>query len=413
MPMRIALLAPLVAPIAPPYLGGAQALIADLAAGLAARGHHVTLYAADGSHVPGVATPALGIDANLLRPARFADPLSEPAAVHDTPDTADTAEAEDSETYDPLAADSDTFQMTYAFARAFRAIAADATRHDLLHAHAYDWPAFAHANLQPLPVVHTLHLPAVDPAINHVLARLAPPTRPTEHAHGGAPRLVTVSHACAASYSDICHIDAVIYNGLDLARVPFGAHPAAPPYLLFAGRITPEKGVEDAIVIARAAGRPLLLAGGIYDQDYYNARVAPLLATADASATYLGPVDRERLWELMAGAEGVLCPVHWDEPFGLVAAEAQAAGAPVVGYARGGLVEVVAEGATGFLVHHGDRAAAVAAVKRLATLDRAACRAHVARRFSLDAMLDSYEALYADVVRATASESASGAEVAE
>src|SRR5260370_24764005 len=71
--MRIALLAPLVAPIAPPYLGGAQVLLADLAAGLAARGHEVTLYAADGSQVPGVETPALGIDASLLRPARFAE----------------------------------------------------------------------------------------------------------------------------------------------------------------------------------------------------------------------------------------------------------------------------------------------------------------------------------------------------
>ena len=309
--MRIALLAPLVAPIAPPYLGGAQALVADLAAGLAARGHHVTLYAADGSHVPGVAVPPLGIDSSLLHPATFADP----AAATETP-----AEGDD-DAYDPLAAEHDTFQATYAFARAFRAIAA-ADQHDLLHAHAYDWPAFAHANLQPLPVVHTLHLPAVDRAIAHVLARLAPPpaTAPTSTPPNppNALRLVTVSHACAATYAAVCRIDAVIYNGIDLAHIPFGAQPAAPSYLLFAGRITPEKGVEDAIEIARAAGRRLLLAGGIYDHDYYDARIAPLLATAD-SATYLGPLDREPLWHLMSGAEAVLCPVHWDEPFGLVA----------------------------------------------------------------------------------------------
>jgi UDP-glucose:tetrahydrobiopterin glucosyltransferase len=386
--MRIALLAPLVAPIAPPYLGGAQALLADLAAGLAARGHHVTLYAADGSRVPGVAVPPLGIDPSLLHPARFAAPT-----------TAASDPAADDEAYDPLAADPDTFEATYAFARAFRAIAADAERLDLLHAHAYDWPAFAHATLQPLPVVHTLHLPAVDPAINHVLTRLAPPAPSPSTAQPSAPRLVTVSHACAATYATVCRIDAVISNGIDLARIPFGARPATPPYLLFAGRVTPEKGVEDAIAIARAAGRRLLLAGGIYDHDYYTSLVAPLLTTAGDSATYLGPLDREPLWRLMAGAEAVLCPVHWDEPFGLVAAEAQAAGAPVIGYARGGLVEVVEHGVTGFLVPPGDRAAAIESVARLATLDRAACRARVEQRFSLTAMLDAYEALYATLPR--------------
>ncbi len=397
--MRIALLAPLVAPIAPPYLGGAQALLADLAAGLASRGHHVTLYAADGSHVPGVAVPPLGIDSTQFRPARFADttPASDPTAAPDAPATED-----DDEAYDPLAAEHDTFQATYAFARAFRAIAADAERHDLLHAHAYDWPAFAHANLQPLPIVHTLHLPAVDPAINQVLTRLAPPDPTPSSTRSSAPRLVTVSHACAASYAAVCRIDAVIYNGIDVERIPFGAQPATPPNLFFAGRIAPEKGVEDAIEIARAAGRPLLLAGGIYDRDYYDTRVAPLLVTSD-TATYLGPLDREHLWVLMSGAEAVLCPVHWDEPFGLVAAEAQAAGAPVIGYARGGLIEVVEDGTTGFLVRQGDRAAAVDAVARLATLDRAACRARVEQRFSLTAMLDAYEALYEDLLRATAS----------
>jgi UDP-glucose:tetrahydrobiopterin glucosyltransferase len=370
--MRIALLAPLVSPIAPPYLGGAQALLADLAGGLAARGHDVTLYAADGSHVAGVEVPSLGIDASLLRPARFVE----------------VGRMEDES--DPLSADPEAFLATYAFARAFRAVAANAERHDLLHAHAYDWPAYAHANLQPLPVVHTLHLPPLDPAINDVLRRLAPLDQPLT----GGPRLVAVSRACAAAYSGICRIDGVITNGIDVARIPFGARPDDPPYLLYAGRITPEKGVEDAIEIAQRAGRRLLLAGSIYDQEYFDARVATRLAAAGESATYLGPVARERLWELMAGAAGVLCPVRWDEPFGLVACEAQAAGAPVIGYARGGLPEVVADTVTGWLVPPGDLDAAIHAVGRLGELDRAACRAHVERRFGLDAMLDAYEAFY-------------------
>jgi glycosyltransferase involved in cell wall biosynthesis len=392
--VRIALLAPLVSPIAPPYLGGAQALLADLAAGLAARGHDVTLYAADGSHVPGVRTPALGIDAALLRPARFAEGEgdSEGGAEGE-------AEREDGDEEGPnaLAADPEAFRPVYAFARAFRAIAAaaEAGEHDLLHAHAYDWPAYAHANLQPLPVVHTLHLPPLDPAINDVLRRLAPPGEPS------ATRLVTVSRACAEAYAPVCRIDAVIYNGVAVERIPFGARPDPAGYLLYAGRITPEKGVEDALEIAARAGRPLLLAGGVYDQAYYERRIAPRLAAAGgdgAAATYLGALDRERLWALMAGAAAVLCPVRWDEPFGLVACEAQAAGAPVIGYARGGLREVVADGATGWLAPPGDVDAAVAAVARLGALDRAACRARAERLFGLGAMLDGYEAFYAGML---------------
>jgi len=206
---------------------------------------------------------------------------------------------------------------------------------------------------------------------------------------------VTVSQACAVTYAPYCRIEAVIYNGIDVARIPFGATADAEGYVLYAGRITPEKGVEDALEIARYTDRPLLLAGGVYDRAYYDDRIAPLLVASGGRARYLGQVTRERLWELMAGAVAVLCPSHWAEPFGLVACEAQAAGAPVVAYARGGLAEVVADGETGYLVALGDYAAAVAAIDRAPTLDRAACRTHVATRFGLSRMLADYEAHYA------------------
>lgn len=406
--MRIALLAPLVSRIAPPFLGGAQAMLSDLAQGLAARGHDVTLYAADGSDVPGVRLVPLGINSDTLRPATFArdEPLDATHPADIEPDTDADDELDDEP--DIAVPDTERFLSGYAFLRAFRVISAHAHEHDLLHAHAYDWPAFAYASAQPLPVLHTLHLPAVDPQIRQMLATLAPASRPTP------TRLVTVSQACAATYASHCRIDAVIYNGIDLAQVPFGAQPrclpdaiastdalAQRPYLLYAGRITPEKGVEDALEIAARAGLPLLLAGGIYDQAYFDSRIAPRLATDDASersAWYLGSLDRAALWPLMSGALAVLCPARWDEPFGLVACEAQAAGAPVVGYARGGLVEVVDSGATGYLVAPEDVAAAAAAVGMCATLDRAACRARVARLFSLDAMLDAYEVFYAETL---------------
>jgi UDP-glucose:tetrahydrobiopterin glucosyltransferase len=100
----------------------------------------------------------------------------------------------------------------------------------------------------------------------------------------------------------------------------------------------------------------------------------------------------------MGQARAVLCTPHWEEPFGLVACEAQAAGAPVIGYRRGGLAEVVADGETGYLVAPGDVTAAVAAVQRVSALDRHACRARVERLFRLETMLYAYEAFYAETL---------------
>lgn len=387
--MRIALLAPLVSPIAPPFLGGAQALLYDLAAGLAARGHDTSLYAADGSHVPGVRMVPIGVDSSTLMPASFA-----------TENDAPPADGDDDWDADLHAPDEALYRATYAFLWAFRMLDAHAGEYDLLHAHAYDRPAFTYTSMQPRPVVHTLHLPAVDAGIRDTLSLLRPPT-------GGRNedvRLVTVSHACAATYAPYCQIDDVIYNGVDVERIPFGAAPDPDGYLLFAGRITPEKGVEDALDIAARAGKRLLLVGNVYDRRYFDARIAPRLAAAGNDVQYLDSVPRERLWELMAGAEAVLAPARWDEPFSLVACEAQAAGAPIIAYARGGLREVVADGETGWLVAPGDLDAAAEAVTRLERIDRAACRERIRRRFSLAAMLDGYEAFYSTMLARRAQE---------
>jgi glycosyltransferase involved in cell wall biosynthesis len=379
--MRIALLAPLVSPISPPYLGGAQVLLHDLAAGLASRGHEVTLYAAPGSAVPGIEMRAVPLDAIAPRPARFAEgPGANNAAIP-------TSDPE----HDPALQAANA-----AFARVYELIAAHAGEHDLLHAHAYDWAAYAYSSHQPLPVVHTLHLPPLDPSIRQVLGAIAPVSRSAAQA-----TLVAVSQAGAHSYSPYCAISRVIYNGIDAKRIPFGATPAPDPYVLFAGRISPEKGVEDALRIAALTGNRLLLAGGIYDAEYYMRHVAPMLGRAGSMARFVGAVDREQLWALMAGARAVLCPIGWEEPFGLVACEAQAAGAPVVGYARGALPEVVASGMTGVLVMPGDVQAAARGVAAAMDLDRRACRTHVERQFSLAAMLDAYEACYAGVLTST------------
>jgi UDP-glucose:tetrahydrobiopterin glucosyltransferase len=362
--MRIALLAPLVSPIAPPFLGGAQAILYDLARSLTDHGHDVTLYAAAGSDIPGVQRVSTGIDSATL------------AGYQVQPQQVSRSTQRPEET-----------PMARAFAHIYDLIARNAAEYDLVHAHAWDWAAFAYARRQPLPVVHTLHLPALDPLILDALASTAP-------AHGAPVRLVTVSRACAATYAPSARIDAVIYNGVDVDRMPANLIWGATYYLLYAGRISPEKGVFDAIRIATRAKRPLVIAGPIYDQAYFDERVTPYLDRADTGVTYYGAVARERLWDLMANAEAQLCPIQWDEPFGLTACEAQATGTPVIGYTRGGLREVVDSGRTGWLVAPGQVDQAAEAVGQAQTLDRHACREWIERRFRLDAMTEAYLRFY-------------------
>jgi glycosyltransferase involved in cell wall biosynthesis len=395
--MRIALLAPLVSPIAPPFLGGAQALLADLASGLAARGHTVTLYAADGSAVSGVETPVLGIDSSQLTPARMTSSPGRPGGWEGDAGTASLDKRQD-EDEDEFAGglvpvDREAYLSDYAFLRAYRAIAEHAAEHDLVHSHAYDVPAFAYSSMQPLPVLHTLHLPDQDAGVRAVLSMIAP-----VFGAASTARLVTVSSACAATYQPFCRIDKVIYNGVPIEQIPYASSASKEGYLLYAGRISPEKGVEDALEIAELAGKHLMLAGGVYDQEYYQERIEPRLRSRPDATSYLGAITREQLWTVMGGAEALLVPSHWDEPFGLVAVEAQAAGTPVIAYARGGLREVIADGVTGRLVNPDDTGLAAEAVAQMGSFARAGCRAWVAERFSFDRMLDAYLAFYAGMI---------------
>ncbi len=360
--MRIALVAPLVTPIAQPYAGGAQAMLADLAQGLQQRGHAVTLFARAGSLVPHVTIEQIMVPDNVL-PASFSEPTQERPA------------------------DTGFFAQANIFLNLFLSIQQRHNEFDIVHAHAFDWPAFTcSALVRDIPALHTLHLPAVSPEINDALHAL--------HQQGHPLTLLTVSHACARTYDPYTPIDSVIYNGLDLSTIPFTERVAENAPLLFAGRITPEKGVEAAIEIAEQAGRHLLVAGGIYDAAYYQERILPKLQQAGNHVTYLGLVDRSALWQVMGQSLGLLFPIEWDEPFGLTPVEAMATGTPVIAYQRGAVEEIIQHGETGFLVAPGDRAGAAAYVNELATLSRLQCRTHVEQHFSLERMLDAYEAMY-------------------
>lgn len=366
--MRIALVAPLVTPIAQPYAGGAQAVLADLAQGLLHRGHDVTLFARAGSSVPGVAIEQIEVPTSVL-PASFSEPTQERQA------------------------DAGFFAQANIFLDLFLRIQHRHQEFDIVHAHAFDWPAFSCSVLvRDIAVLHTIHLPAVSPEINDALRVL--------HFQGHSLTLITVSQACAATYMPYTPIDSVIYNGLDFDTIPFVEHCSSDAPLLFAGRITPEKGVEAAIEIAQQAGRRLMLAGGIYDQSYYQERILPKLQQAGESVTYLGQLEHAALWRLMGQSLGLLFPIEWDEPFGLTPVEAMATGTPVIAYRRGAVQEIIRHGETGFLVAPGDREGAAACVHQLHKLSRMQCRTFVEQHFSLERMLDAYEVIYMSSMRA-------------
>jgi UDP-glucose:tetrahydrobiopterin glucosyltransferase len=365
--MRVALVAPLVSAIVQPYLGGAQALLADLARGLLQRGHSVRLFARDESFVPDIDIEAVEVPGDV-QPASFAGQVRERPA------------------------DTSFFTQANLFLDLFLQLQRRSAEFDVIHVHAFDWPAYACSTLiHDIPVLHTLHLPAVSPEINTALRVLDQQGHPVT--------LITVSYACARTYAEYTPIDYVIYNGLDLDAIPFSPRHSKEAPLLFAGRIAPEKGVEEAIEIAAMAGYRLLIAGGIYDRSYFEERIQPKLQAAGERVTYLGQLERLALWKIMGQTLGLLFPIEWDEPFGLTAVEAMATGTPVIAYRRGAMEEIIRHGETGFLVEQGERAYAAALVDDLYDIPRARCRAHVEANFALDEMIGKYEGAYREAVK--------------
>lgn len=353
--MKIAVIAPLVTQIREPQRGGSQSFVGDLAAGLVARGHEVHVYAASGSEIPGVSVIDTGVDADSLSSTLY------------------RADGN-------LEGDSEAARSAYAAAYS----AVRGVRYDVVHNHAFDAPAIELAAALDVPVVHTLHLPP-DDRILAAVRRVAAAGRP--------PVIAAVSETQAHGWRRHVRIDAILPPYVPTARMPWSESPGRGA--IFAGRLSPDKGAAEAVEIARAAGMPIDVFGDPYDHDYTRARMAPL---QDLDGVDLHPgVPRTDLWQRMAGAEVVLCPAMWEEPFGMVAAEAQACGTPVVAFARGGLVEVVSDGVTGFLVPPGDVAAAARAVRQVARISRLACRRHAEADLDLEHSISEHEALYRQV----------------
>lgn len=355
--MNIAIVAPLVTAIREPQMGGSQSFVADLAAGLTRRDHRVHVYAATGSAVPGVEVVDTGID---------------PATLRDSLYRADSPRQ------------SSGRLVEEAFARVYAMVGGGL--YDLVHNHAFDVPAITCAGALEAPVVHTLHLPS-ESSVAAALQAARLFARP--------PVVAAVSASQAGAWRALTHIDAVLPNGVPTLRIPWSK--AAGSGAVFAGRFSPEKGAAEALDIAKAASVHLDLYGDAYDLSYAEERIYP--RRGEQGVAVHSGVVRTVLWEIMARASVVLCPAKWEEPFGLVAAEAQAAGTPVVAFKRGGLGEVIVDGLTGLLVPPDDIPAAAEAVEKAASLSRAACRRHAEIHLDLEASLDRHEALYRQVAQ--------------
>jgi glycosyltransferase involved in cell wall biosynthesis len=338
--MRIGVVAPLAAPLSDRQPYGHHVFLCDLARGLAGRGHEVVVYAAERSRISGVKVSPVVVDPRVGGRAPM-------------PGRATGAESR---------------IMGEAFARLYDR--ARRERPDVLSQHAYDRAAIEGA--AEFPTLHTLHLPPMGEEVVEA-ARTSPAT------------LCTVSGACARLWREATgRAVAALPNGVPDLPLPDG-EPL--PNAIIAGRISREKGTAAAIRVARRAGLVPLVVGAIHDEAYFREEVASGLAGIPVHST----VPRDALRAMMARAQVTLMPVEWDEPFGLVAAESQVAGCPVVGYRRGALPEVVEEGVGGHLVAPGDEAALAAAIESARRLDRARIRREALARFGLEACLDRYE----------------------
>jgi glycosyltransferase involved in cell wall biosynthesis len=256
-------------------------------------------------------------------------------------------------------------------------------RFDLVHQHTY-WSSMVAALLHDVPVVHTIHR-----TLDDVMRRVYEPV---------ADRLwfVAISEAQRQLMPQLRYAG-VVYNGIDTDEYPFRRDKE--DYLLFLGRTHPDKGPVRAIEAARASGMPLVMSVKVAnpaERQHWEEDIEPILG--DDVFVHL-EVGHEEKVDLLGRARAVLFPIDWDEPFGLVMAEAMSSGTPVIATPRGAAPEVVEDGETGFIVPVEDYAEAAAkAIQRLDEIDPHACRARVEELFSKDRMVDEYEAVYRQVV---------------
>ncbi|MGE5708276.1 MAG: glycosyltransferase family 4 protein [Bacteroidota bacterium] len=333
--MRIALLAPVALPVPPTGYGGTEVVVHLLAEGLTKRGHPVTLFATGDSRT--------SAELSFLFPRGL---LGE-----------------------GIEKKNELFHLEAAHVS--RALAR-AGEFDLVHDHTKCLGTIL-SSFVDTPCLTTIHN---DFTLERLECYLAHPEHP----------FVSISHAQARACPTLRYAGTV-HNGIELGEVPFMAQKE--DYLLFLGRLADCKGAHTAIELARKTERRLVLAGKIDDPAYFR-RLEPSID--GQRIRYIGEVAGRQKWELLSQAQGLLFPIEWNEPFGLVMIEAMACGTPVLALDRGAVPEVVAHGRSGLVLP--DATALLEGLRSLPQIDPHACRDWVEERFSADAMVERYLEVY-------------------
>ena len=347
--LSIAMVAPPFLAVPPPRYGGTERIVGVLAEGLQRRGHDVTVFASGDSRVQARLVPT--VPESLWRYGEEAQAL-------------------------PY------------MERTVEQVARYDAHFDVIHSH-LEWHSFEFARRSTTPVVSTLH------------GRID--IGQTAEVIGSFPdiRLIAISDKQRSFWPDHNWL-ATIYHGLPFDDTVLGTGDGG--YLLFIGRLTPEKGLDDAVELARRTGMPLFVAAKAIDPhevEHYHEVVEP--AERDGIVTFLGEVGPPARDMLLADALATVMLGGWPEPFGLVAVESLATGTPLIARRAGALPEIVRHGVDGFVVD--DLDAAVAAVGELRDLDRARIRNDALSRFSSERMVDEYEDVFRTLAASTRQES--------
>ncbi len=338
-PLRVAMLAPIAWRTPPRHYGPWELITSQLTEALVARGIDVTLFATQDSQTSATLSGVV------------------PRPYNDDPSI-----------------DAKVWEM-----RHVAAVMERAGEFDIIHNQA-DFVPLAFSRLVSTPIVTTLHGNPSD--------RILPMLREYQHD----------VHYVAISDTDRnpqLRYAATIPHGIDVTALPFSPHPAEE--LLFFGRIHPDKGTAIAIQVAKAAGLPLHIAGIVQEQAYFDREVRPHID--GVTVRYSGPLGGDERVKALGSAKALLHLIDFEEPFGLSVVEALACGTPVIAFRRGSMPGLILDQVTGFVVDQ--PAEAIAAVVRLGSIDRAACRDDVANRFSVARMAERYHTLYRQLVRAS------------
>jgi glycosyltransferase involved in cell wall biosynthesis len=344
--MRIAQVAPLTEAVPPRLYGGTERVVHWLTEELVALGHDVTLFASGDSRT------SAKLDATWPKALRLDGSVRDPNALHMVMLERVRQKCDDEE-------------------------------FDILHFH-LDYYPFSLFSRQPTPFLTTMH------------GRLdLPEHQPVFTTFASAP-VVSISHAQRRPLPQANWVGTIHHGVPENLLMP---QPSRPEYLAVLGRIAPEKGVDRAIRIAGRCGIPLKIAAKVdrADLDYYNEVIRPLIED-NPLVDYVGEIGDAEKSAFLSGAIGLLLPIDWPEPFGLVMIEAMACGTPVIAYNRGSVPEIIDEGLTGFVVE--DETSAVAAVDRLPGLSRRAIRKQFETRFTARRMALDYLAAYRSLMEA-------------